>query len=109
MDTPQPPFLHIAGDSAPMAEQVIEVRSRGADRDADRRWRQPRIVEPGLDMPPCAVEHRLVDQAPRLFDPLHRWCEARSEERSVGKECVSTCRARCAPVHEKKKHIKIRM
>src|SRR3546814_12983478 len=98
MDTPQPPFLHIAGDSAPMAEQVIEVRSRGADRDADRRWRQPRIVEPGLDMPPCAVEHRLVDQAPRLFDPLHR-----SEERRVGKECVSTCRSRWSPYHYKKK------
>src|SRR3546814_13099147 len=27
----------------------------------------------------------------------------RSEERGVGKECVSTCRARWAPVHEKKK------
>src|SRR3546814_16667834 len=81
MDTPQPPFLHIAGDSAPMAEQVIEVRSRGADRDADRRWRQPRIVEPGLDMPPCAVDHRLVDQAPRLFDPPHSWCEAGADQR----------------------------
>src|SRR3546814_6271656 len=27
----------------------------------------------------------------------------RSEERRVGKECVSTCRSRCAPYHEKKK------
>src|SRR3546814_3847774 len=24
---------------------------------------------------------------------------ARSEERRVGKECVSTCRSRCAPLH----------
>src|SRR3546814_17538156 len=24
---------------------------------------------------------------------------ARSEERSVGKECVSTCRSRCSPYH----------
>src|SRR3546814_13589321 len=27
----------------------------------------------------------------------------RSEERRVGKECVSTCRSRWAPYHEKKK------
>src|SRR3546814_16930355 len=26
-----------------------------------------------------------------------------SEERRVGKECVSTCRSRCSPYHEKKK------
>src|SRR3546814_15313897 len=28
----------------------------------------------------------------------------RSEERSVGKECVRTCRSRCSPYHLKKKH-----
>src|SRR3546814_15446456 len=31
---------------------------------------------------------------------------ARSEERRVGKECVSTCRSRRAPYHQKKKKIK---
>src|SRR3546814_12119839 len=31
----------------------------------------------------------------------------RSEERRVGKECVSTCRARWSPYHEKKKQRKI--
>src|SRR3546814_11343438 len=29
---------------------------------------------------------------------------ARSEERRVGKACVSTCRSRWSPYHEKKKH-----
>src|SRR3546814_16489075 len=29
----------------------------------------------------------------------------RSEERRVGKECVSTCRSRWSPYHEKKKDI----
>src|SRR3546814_16932915 len=45
-----------------------------------------------------------------LVDPLPRpeksrwWIAAfRSEERSVGKECVSTCRSRWSPYHEKKK------
>src|SRR3546814_14163060 len=31
----------------------------------------------------------------------------RSEERRVGKECVSTCRSRWAPYHLKKKKIKV--
>src|SRR3546814_12252705 len=30
----------------------------------------------------------------------------RSEERRVGKECVSTCRSRWSPYHDKKKTIK---
>src|SRR3546814_13654928 len=30
----------------------------------------------------------------------------RSEERRVGTECVSTCRSRWSPYHEKKKHTK---
>src|SRR3546814_14310708 len=31
----------------------------------------------------------------------------RSEERRVGKECVSTCRSRWSPYHSKKNHISI--
>src|SRR3546814_12676362 len=32
------------------------------------------------------------------------WCDGmRSEERRVGKECVSTCRSRWSPYHSKKK------
>src|SRR3546814_11693553 len=30
--------------------------------------------------------------------------DERSEERRVGKECVSTCRARWSPYHQKKKY-----
>src|SRR3546814_1815941 len=33
-----------------------------------------------------------------------RWRESRSEERRVGKECVSTCRSRWSPYHYKKKN-----
>src|SRR3546814_12037977 len=29
----------------------------------------------------------------------HETAELRSEERRVGKECVSTCRSRCSPFH----------
>src|SRR3546814_20842228 len=32
------------------------------------------------------------------------WESSRSEERRVGTECVSTCRSRWSPYHEKKKN-----
>src|SRR3546814_18867563 len=38
-----------------------------------------------------------------LYEPRE---ENRSEERRVGKECVSTCRSRWSPYHSKKKHDK---
>src|SRR3546814_18551705 len=42
------------------------------------------------------------------FEALARWDNSsghavRSEERRVGKECVSTCRSRWSPYHSKKK------
>src|SRR3546814_11010075 len=42
-----------------------------------------------------AVQHQLAEQA----------AADRSEERRVGKECVSTCRSRWSPYHQKKKTI----
>src|SRR3546814_13291969 len=50
----------------------------------------------------------LVDAARMLrwrLAAAQYWQRAtRSEERSVGKECVSTCRSRWEPYHEKKKN-----
>src|SRR3546814_13170045 len=42
----------------------------------------------------CAIDRRRVDSHPVV---------RRSEERRVGKECVSTCRSRWSPYHLKKK------
>src|SRR3546814_19323506 len=36
-----------------------------------------------------------------------RKCVARSDERRVGKECVSTCRSRWSPYNEKKKNLQL--
>src|SRR3546814_11133995 len=47
------------------------------------------------------VDVGVVEVAPRLHLSLHR----RSEERRVGKECVSTCRLRWSPYHSTKKNI----
>src|SRR3546814_11758248 len=43
------------------------------------------------------------DRSPLTSTASARRISARSEERRVGKECVSTCRSRWAPYHEKKK------
>src|SRR3546814_20647065 len=42
----------------------------------------------------------------RLVDDRQRHALGRSEERRVGKECVSTCRSRWSPYHEKKNNNK---
>src|SRR3546814_12799989 len=58
-------------------------------------------------------DHRLVDEpAEHHLDDIHglRVGDAhRSEERRVGKECVSTCRSRWSPSHEKKKRTQYAM
>src|SRR3546814_14345259 len=59
---------------------VVEVRGRDAHGAVKRSTEeQPKIIQ---------------DQ----YDP-----DERSEERRVGKECVSTCRSRRSPYHSKKK------
>src|SRR3546814_13633042 len=53
----------------------------------------------------CHDPDRLGDIHDRLIaiDAYSAPARARSEERRVGKECVSTCRSRWSPYHEKKK------
>src|SRR3546814_20752789 len=41
--------------------------------------------------------------SPEAAELYKKYKEIRSEERRVGKECVSTCRPRWAPDHKKKK------
>src|SRR3546814_16421292 len=49
---------------------------------------------------PMAREHAVLG----TVQPCRQLIEARSEERRVGKECVSTCRSRWSPYHYKKKN-----
>src|SRR3546814_16639965 len=64
----------------------------------------PMIPEAAIAMLACArigAVHSVVFggfAAPELAKRIDR-----SEERRVGKECVSTCRSRCSPYHSKKK------
>src|SRR3546814_16498913 len=57
-----------------------------APRDLTAKWLAPRLA-------------RYSQQAPDV-----RFTLVRSEERRVGKECVSTCRSRWSPSHSKKKN-----
>src|SRR3546814_6496073 len=45
------------------------------------------------------VPRRIVDQPMDLMLDIARRTIIRSEERRVGKECVSTCRSRWSPYH----------
>src|SRR3546814_13817887 len=60
-----------------------------------------REAAPDLGTVDAATFDRLVDPR-RMLGPEP---EARSEERRVGKKCVSTCRSRWQPYHSKKKRI----
>src|SRR3546814_10919638 len=57
----------------------------------------------GWRLPGGALGRALIDGARRMFLPCAVWREGRrfrrSEERRVGKECVSTCRSRWSPYH----------
>src|SRR3546814_13427414 len=54
-----------------------------------------RIVEDGYDR----AKQVLTDNIGQLHSLANALLEFRSEERRVGKECVSTCRSRWSPNH----------
>src|SRR3546814_11239544 len=79
-------------DVGSMQGQVGAVYRWVGDRVNDTTERQ-RVTAPGD--PSTILDEQIT--APMELD--------RSEERRVGKACVSTCRSRWSPYHEKKKTI----
>src|SRR3546814_13017694 len=69
-------------------EQALDVPDESRIESSRRQIGQDHQLAPEL----CRAQRHLV-AGERL----------RSEERRVGKECVSTCRSRWSPYHEKKK------
>src|SRR3546814_12027552 len=60
------------------------------------RW----VVHQVKNVPDARTEHDEVDQYEGEQRERDSWrIERRSEERRVGKECVSTCRSRWSPYH----------
>src|SRR3546814_7946198 len=74
-------LLALIGDG-----QIEQTPGRQRDRGAKR---QPRVQHP-----PSAAANAGHDRLAHLRPTL-----CRSEERRVGKECVSTCRSRWSPYH----------
>src|SRR3546814_17469022 len=96
METP-PSLPHdFVVDSDAAQAVVAEALAEG------RRWLEPDAVASllaayGIPLAPSQVAAD-ADEAVRIAAPLLE----RSEERRVGKECVSTCRSRWSPYHDKK-------
>src|SRR3546814_14809693 len=79
------------------------------DLQADGRMTNVELAaNAGISAPPCLRRVRALEEAGFIrgyhadLDPEKLGFE-RSEERRVGKECVSTCRSRWSPYHSKKK------
>src|SRR3546814_19224547 len=86
-----------SSDLAPWAAQGL-VRGGGVDiviaghpESLERREPRHRIIAAKLGV--IGIGFMLHHGLERIIDPL------RSEERRVGKECVSTCRSRWSPYH----------
>src|SRR3546814_14439502 len=96
-------FEEIAGriDGAIIKGRQIEHvrrlrdRTRGASEVADRA--ETALIE---NVGRVRRDHELAGVMRRI---VALDAQDRSEERRVGKECVSTCRSRWAPYHKKKK------
>src|SRR3546814_15327758 len=73
--------------------------------DRPGKWlKEPSLSAPETALPEPVVARNPAAQPERTGEPEPKiitegMAEARSEERRVGKECVSTCRSRWSPYH----------
>src|SRR3546814_16852243 len=79
----------------------VEDRDPWPECDAAARWRclAERRRAQGCDRAHAQGRRTVIRSALEK-----RRLRARSEERRVGKECVSTCRSRWSPYHHTQKH-----
>src|SRR3546814_6186461 len=95
-------------------DNVLEGRNQQVEdllllRVDDERLAEKRNLDPDLDLSLGAKIPVVEDVADALDEPIRivglgvevvgSAFEPRSEERRVGKECVSTCRSRWSPYH----------
>src|SRR3546814_12944984 len=99
--------MRISDWSSDVCSSDLEGVEEGVDEvddDEEEGGRREQREDDGPEAPrrPRAVDRRRLDERSR--DRLQAGEEeqevvARSEERRVGKECVSTCRSRWSPYH----------
>src|SRR3546814_15925177 len=89
---------HRNEDGAEKADEQGMGRGLAEDRDAiAREGKILRGIEGESDRQPCKAA--MEDQQQRWHGPAWKPTDQRSEERRVGKECVSKCRSRWSPYH----------
>src|SRR3546814_16763674 len=82
--------------AAPLEARLVapaDLPQRVAEMVVDGRVLRAQLGRP-LELP-----HRLLEAAEAVVDPAQAVDDVRSEERRVGKECVSQCRYRWSPYH----------
>src|SRR3546814_18649337 len=84
--------------SSDLKKSEILAWKAGEMKDADYRRKTAEAAEAKREV--LAERERIEQERSHYANHLD---VVRSEERRVGKECVSTCRSRWSPYHEKKK------
>src|SRR3546814_17218428 len=100
----RPPML-IGGDHVDAREPEAKRPTADTGIEVDRPWLPNQCLESCHSVCPFAINGRVrpTDLAHIDFWTYHISNDdniaSRSEERRVGKECVSTCRSRWSPYH----------
>src|SRR3546814_13885501 len=95
------PALLIEGEEEVPRGLPDFLRQRGGRGRADISFRKPAAPDDRV----AVVEHGADPAFGHILAAQDAAEDLRSEERRVGKECVSTCRSRWSPDHEKKNNI----
>src|SRR3546814_14186237 len=82
------------------SSDLKQERARRPSRRQPESPQRPRRQRRKIQRPNLSFTTRRASFSPTTS------AARRSEERRVGKECVSTCRSRWSPYHEKKKEVK---
>src|SRR3546814_15269460 len=88
----------VAEHDGDLERQAFAFRCEDLASHVMRRDRHQAEAIGTLDLKPVDADILLAE----IFR-IQRIARSRSEERRVGKECVSTCRSRWSPYHYKKK------
>src|SRR3546814_14212073 len=96
---PEPLYLDKDRWSAVIEEQPVHLATGFHEPESDR------VIDCGVDAPRDFTPERTAQA--NVYEAVAAHIAERSEERRVGKECVSRCRSRWSPSHYKKKTYKM--
>src|SRR3546814_15807051 len=89
-------YLKFVGDSDIVRTSIAKLFVSTAGQKTVNQGHIGSLVFP---LPPIAEQRRIVAKVDRLMALCEQLKSRSSEERRVGKECVSTCRSRWSTYH----------